>query len=118
MDFQKSVGTLCNDSGRSGHMTLVTQTYHRHIWYHHCQCYTNKKNSALLELVKGTPRVVVKREVRYSTVGGFRAAKFTCARVLLSLYSTATQNHSRWVLVLVYTPNATVLCYLYQHVGI
>ena len=36
----------------------------------------------------------------------------------LSLYSTATQNHSRWVLALAWTPNATILHYLYQHVGI
>ena len=31
---------------------------------------------------------------------------------------TATQNHSRWVPALAWTPNATILCYLYQHVGI
>ena len=36
----------------------------------------------------------------------------------ISLYSTATQNHSRWVLALAWTPNATLLHYLYQHVGI
>ena len=37
---------------------------------------------------------------------------------LLNLYSTATQNHLRWILTLAWTPNATILRYLYQNVGI
>ena len=36
----------------------------------------------------------------------------------LSLYSTAMQNQSRWGLALVKTPNATILHWRYQHVGI
>ena len=36
----------------------------------------------------------------------------------LSLYSTVTQNHLRWVLALAYNPNATILHWEYQHVGI
>ena len=36
----------------------------------------------------------------------------------LNLYSTAMQNHSRWVLVLGVTPNVTILRWVNQHVGI
>ena len=39
-------------------------------------------------------------------------------KALQSLYSTATRNLSCWALKMVYTPNATILRYLYQHVGI
>ena len=36
--------------------------------------------------------------------------------VLLSLYSSAKQNHWRWVLALAQTPNATLLRHLMQNI--
>ena len=37
-------------------------------------------------------------------------------RSLLSLYCTATQNHSRWVLALAWTPNTTLLRHVMQNI--
>ena len=42
---------------------------------------------------------------------------FQVYSLLLSLYYTATENHSCWYLALVKTLNTMILCYLYQHVG-
>ena len=38
--------------------------------------------------------------------------------VVLSLYSTVTQNHPHWVLALAQTPNAIISHWGYQHIGI
>ena len=55
------------------------------------------------------------KSLSFAERGGGGAKSF---EVVLSLYSTATQNHSRRVLELAYTPNATLSPWGYQHVGI